>query len=121
VADGRVLILGIPLLKHIDTYLDVAYKLLRNKGRQPLPEHVEYRFHPTDRNRSNLDAGYKSLIEGGAAKRGVNWSYPLYGLEFDFLNGKNVPAAIVCYETSSVSWIRNVMGSSVELTLLPDR
>jgi hypothetical protein len=120
-ADSRVLILGIPLLKHIDTYVAAALDVLRQRGREATPGDIEYRFHPTDRNRSSLDSNYKAMIEKGANERGVHWSYPSYSLEFDFLNGKSIPFAIVCYESSSAAWIRDVLGDAVEVTTLPDR
>lgn len=120
-AGDHVLILGIPLLKHIDTYVSAALDVLRRRGAEASPASIEYRFHPTDRNRSSLDVSYKDLIERGATERGVTWSYPTYSLEIDFLEGKSVPSAIVCYESSSVAWIRSVMGDAVELKVLPER
>ncbi|RYE43043.1 MAG: hypothetical protein EOP24_30115 [Hyphomicrobiales bacterium] len=122
-----VMIMGIPALKHIDDYLAAAMTALPAGTREDgeaggsATPHVHYRFHPTDRNRASLDDGYRRMIEEGVAKRGVDWSYPQYSLEFDFLTLEKLPRAIVSYESSSAMWLQTVFGEVIKVSVLPLR
>lgn len=126
-----VMVMGIPALKHIDDYLAAASTALsadpkggsegRPSGAPVQCPPVHYRFHPTDRNRAAMDVGYKSLIEEGVTKRGVDWSYPQYSLEFDFLTLDKLPRAIVSYESSSAMWLQQVFGEVIKVSVLPLR
>lgn len=116
--DGTALILGIPALKHIDAYIDAALDGLADAGLPRVLDRVRYRFHPQDRNRALMDAGYRRAVEEGVRARGVEFSYPEHGVEFDFLAMDALPRLIVSYDSSSTVWLRRVYGAQVELKLL---
>ncbi|MFL9839867.1 NAD(P)-dependent oxidoreductase [Sphingomonas sp. ST-64] len=116
-----VMIMGIPRLKHIDTYIRHALDAQTAAGLPRDVATIEYRFHPTDRNRTRLDANYGKMIERGVAERGMSSSYPRYSLEMDFLDQAEIPEIIVTYASSSVPWIEQVFGSRVRLIRVADR
>ncbi|MFC5795561.1 MULTISPECIES: hypothetical protein [Sphingomonadales] len=116
-----VMILGIPLLKHIDAYIQRALDAQEAAGLPRDAAAIEYRFHPTDRNRAKLDAAYGSMIECGVRERRLYFSYPKYSLEVDFLEQEEIPAIIVAYPSSSIRWIEEVLGSSVQIVPMVER
>lgn len=116
-----VMILGIPLLKHIDIYIERALDAQEAAGLPRDVAVIEYRFHPTDRNRAKLDPVYGNLIEHGVRERGLHFSYPKYSLEVDFLEQYEIPAIIVAYPSSSIRWIEEVLGSSVRIVPMVER
>lgn len=118
---GMAMILGIPSLKHVDLYLAKALDELTHADLPATPDNVEYRFHPTDLNRSNLDANYRQRNEEGVAARGMKFSYPIYSLEIDFLKFDALPRIIICYESSGLSWIRAVVGDAIKIVVLSER
>lgn len=116
--DGTALILGIPTLKHIDAYIEAALDGLADAGLPRELDRVKYRFHPQDRNRARIDAGYRRSVEEGVRARGVEFSYPEHGVEFDFLAMEALPRLIVSYDSSSTVWLRRVYGAQVDLKLM---
>lgn len=116
--DGTALILGIPKLKHIDAYIEAALDGLAAAGQPREIDRVKYRFHPQDRNRAGLDAGYRREVESGVQARGLAFSYPEHGVEFDFLSMETLPRLIVTYDSSSTVWLQQVYGAQIELKLL---
>jgi len=116
-----VMILGIPLLKHIDVYIARALDAQEAAGLPRDVTAIEYRFHPTDRNRAKLDAAYGRMVERGVRERGLRFSYPEYSLEVDFLEQEQIPAIIVAYPSSSIRWIEEVLGSSVQIVPMVER
>lgn len=116
--DGTVLILGIPKLKHIDAYIAEALDGLSAAGLPREMDRVTYRFHPQDRNRARLDAGYRREVEEGVRARGLKFSYPEHGVEFDFLAMDTLPRLIVTYDSSSTVWLQQVYGAQIELKLM---
>jgi len=112
------LVLGIPMLRHIDHYVEVARDCLEQAGIAVTGESVLYRFHPQDLNRSKLDAGYARMLEEGIAARSLLCAFPEYGLEFDFLFLKQLPRFIVSYESSSTVWLQQVFGNRIQLKIL---
>ena len=116
-----VMILGIPRLKHIDTYMRYALDAQAAAGLPRDAATIEYRFHPTDRNRAGLDGRYASMIEQGVRDRGMTASYPRYSVEVDFLEQEEIPAIIVSYHSSSLKWVEEVLGSKVRLVPVAER
>lgn len=115
------LVLGIPMLRHIDHYVEVARECLQQAGIVVNGESVQYRFHPQDLNRSKLDVGYARMLEEGIAARSMPSAFPEYGLEFDFLFLKRLPRFIVSYESSSTVWLQQVFGNRIQLKILQVR
>ncbi|WP_162256459.1 hypothetical protein [Sphingomonas sp. Root710] len=116
-----VMILGIPMLKHIDIYIERALDAQTEAGIDRDVKTIEYRFHPTDRHRANIDPSYCFAIEQGVAERGLNFSYPQFSLEIDFLQQREVPAIIVAYPSSSLRWIEEVLQSRVRIITMMER
>jgi hypothetical protein len=115
------LVLGIPKLRHLDYYVDVARECLIQAGLNVNRDSVRYRFHPQDLNRSKLDVGYARILEQGIAARSLPSSFPEYGLEFDFLFIERLPRFIVTYESSSTVWLQRVFGARIQLKVLEAR
>jgi hypothetical protein len=115
------LVLGIPMLRHIDHYVGVARECLQQAGVAVIAESVLYRFHPQDLNRSKLDSGYARMLEEGIAARSLLSAFPEYGLEFDFLFLKRLPRFIISYESSSTIWLQQVFGNRIQLKILQIR
>ncbi|CAM8654714.1 hypothetical protein MCEMAEM21_00069 [Oxalobacteraceae bacterium] len=115
------MVLGIPMLRHIDHYIEVARECLQNADIAVTDESVQYRFHPQDLNRSKLDTVYAQMLEEGIAYRSLSCNFPEYGLEFDFLFFERLPRFIVTYESSSTVWLQQVFGTRIELKILQVR
>ncbi|KRB82866.1 hypothetical protein ASE00_12700 [Sphingomonas sp. Root710] len=109
------------MLKHIDIYIERALDAQTEAGIDRDVKTIEYRFHPTDRHRANIDPSYCFAIEQGVAERGLNFSYPQFSLEIDFLQQREVPAIIVAYPSSSLRWIEEVLQSRVRIITMMER
>jgi hypothetical protein len=117
----KATIMGIPRTKHIDDYLSHTLAVMETLGLPADPGLIDYRFHPTDKNRSQLDARYRQTNEASVTDRGMSFSYPAFSMEFDLLDLSDLPALIVCYESSSLVWMRQMLAGITRIEVLAAR
>lgn len=112
-----ILVLGMPALRHIDAFVVRANSILKDAIYDKAHK-IVYRFHPQDVNWAAINPNIRKRNEHELTKRGLEWQYPIYGIEFDFINSDAIPRIIVGYTSSAMVWLKAILPDSVNIVIL---